>query len=335
LNNFDLSSVLSQINLLGFSSLFSFLTQAISIPSTLEESMQFLSYFHCSDLSQHFTQSISVVSSNLKQIPFDFLKSLSFYTLESIFSSSTLKIPNEDFLFELISALVLEDKKFSRLFRFVYLPRVSGNLVKKVFMNIEVEDIDKDLLELFKTKLFLDIPFDQNHLSSNRYEAATPIPIISSLRKQNLNFFSVKASSLLRSGNEAHHLLDDDSTYAATKDIASSSFTYSFLNHQIIISSYLVKSIPPPKAHLYDWRQRFLRDWKLEGSNDEILWDEIDFHSNDATLAQENPEATFACKTSKPFKHLKITQTGPCSYDNHCFALRYLEFYGRISSHSS
>jgi hypothetical protein len=152
LNNFDFSSVLSQINLLGFSSLFSFLTQAISVPSTLEESMQFLSYFHCSDLSQHFTQSISIISSNLKQIPFDFLKSLSFYTLESIFSSSTLKIPNEYFLFELISALVSEDKKFSRLFRFVYLPRVSGNLVKKVFMNIEVEDIDKYLLKFFKTK---------------------------------------------------------------------------------------------------------------------------------------------------------------------------------------
>jgi hypothetical protein len=335
LNNFDLSAMLSQINLLGFSSLFSFLTQAISVPSTLEESMQFLSYFHCSDLSQHFKQSISIVSSNLKQIPFDFLKSLSFSTLESIFSSSTLKIPNEDFLFELISALVSEDKRFSRLFRFVYLPKVSGNLVKKVFMNIEVEDIDKDLLEFFKTKLFLDIPFDQNHSSSNRYEAATPIPIISSLRKQNPNFVSVKASSFYSSEKEAHHLLDDDSTYAGTKNIENSSFTYSFPNHQIFISSYLVKSIPPPKAHLYDWRQRFLRNWKLEGSNDEILWDKIDSHSYDATLTQENPEATFACKTSKAFKHLKITQTGPCSLNFHYFGLRYLEFYGTISSHSS
>jgi hypothetical protein len=77
--------------------------------------------------------------------------------LEHIFPSKSLKIPNEDFLLELTSFLIKNDSNRRKLYQFVSFPAVSSNLLKQHFSTLKPEEIDSELLEALKMRLFCEI----------------------------------------------------------------------------------------------------------------------------------------------------------------------------------
>jgi hypothetical protein len=104
-NRLDLESVLSVSNTLDCSSVLPFIQTQIKIPTNLSEANEFLRKYCHSGLREHFEKSISILAKQLKEISFEILNSFSHEILEHIFSSRLLKVPNDDFLFELISLL--------------------------------------------------------------------------------------------------------------------------------------------------------------------------------------------------------------------------------------
>jgi hypothetical protein len=88
-----------------------------------------------------------LLASKFKEIPFEDLNSFSLSVLENIFSSEHLQIPNEDYLFTIISHLIEMDSNRKSLFRFLIFPNISTTLLKNQFSNLRVEEIDTYLLE--------------------------------------------------------------------------------------------------------------------------------------------------------------------------------------------
>jgi hypothetical protein len=170
LSKLDHNSIISVIQIVDCSSAFSFLSSQIKIPESFSESIQFLQNSFCSYLKEHFVQSISILSSNLREVSFDILNLFSIETLEMIFSSEELRIPNEDFLFQLISRLIQINSNRKYLYRFIFLPKVSPELIQREFSNLRIEDINSELLGIFKTKLFCKANSDEIKSAPNRYE---------------------------------------------------------------------------------------------------------------------------------------------------------------------
>lgn len=97
---------------------------------------------------------------------------------------------------------------------------------------------------------------------------------------------------------------------------------FDFLNRSICLTNYSIKQKFP------------LRNWVIEVSNDEKLWEKIDEHENDSSL-KENDLYTFdiQLKNNAFFRFIRIRQTGYSWYGgetSYYFGIKKIEFFGTI-----
>ncbi len=74
----------------------------------------------------------------------------------------------------------------------------------------------------------------------------------------------------------------------------------------------------------------YLRNWKLQGSNDTTTWVDLDTRSSNATLNSANAWGHFTCNGGNTafYRYLRLLQTGLNSSGNNQLALAEIEFYG-------
>jgi hypothetical protein len=101
----------------------------VPFPQTLEESIQFISLSYSEFLEAQFQQSLSIIIQNLSLISFDDLDKLPNSHLLKIFSTESLSIESEDYLFQLIIDLIEKDKSRILLLKTVHLEFVSSYLL--------------------------------------------------------------------------------------------------------------------------------------------------------------------------------------------------------------
>jgi hypothetical protein len=82
-------------------SILPFIQSQIEIPINVLEAIEFLLFYHSSEFHKHFEKSVSILTSQLKDFTYEVLNSFSYEIPEKIFSSNSLKISNDDFLFNL------------------------------------------------------------------------------------------------------------------------------------------------------------------------------------------------------------------------------------------
>jgi hypothetical protein len=332
-NKYNLDSIFSILDSFDSSSLLRLISDKFPVPQTISESIKFLQrvklVHYSSSLTEHFSKSISLLAKNLTEIPLEVFNSLSLSVLENIFSSEYLRIPNEDFLFELISHLIEIDSNRRSLYHFLLFPNVSTHLLKHQFSNLKVEDLDADLLEKIKSRLFFDFKTEQMKHLLKRYFATIEITnhkgIISFLRKQNPNLVSIKASSSINPSKFPAELLFtyDGSTFR-TRNNSNSYIDISFPSHQVSISNYFIRSIGD------NCDQYSLQHWILEGSNDTSQWIRIDSRCNETSLIYNDSEHLFQCEESQLFSHIRIKQTGKNYKNSDHLVLSFIEFSGII-----
>jgi hypothetical protein len=162
--NFDFPKLKQLIEYFGINSLFRLTSSKITFPQTLDESLQFISQSFCEYLEEQYHQSLSIIVQNISKLSFEDLSKLSNSHLFKIFSSESLEIENEDYLFKIIAKMIQRDKNRMILLKTVHLEFVSSHLVKKFFDNIPNDEIDYETFESLKRRLFSDYS-DQDQLS--------------------------------------------------------------------------------------------------------------------------------------------------------------------------
>jgi hypothetical protein len=69
--NIDFSKLKQLIDYFGINSLFQAISSNISLPQTLEESLQFISQSFCEYLEKQYHQSLSIIIQNISKLSFE------------------------------------------------------------------------------------------------------------------------------------------------------------------------------------------------------------------------------------------------------------------------
>lgn len=82
-----------------------------------------------------------------------------------------------------------------------------------------------------------------------------------------------------------------------------------------------------------DYNGHHPRSWKIQGSNDEVVWDDLDVRNNDTTLAGLNNWGHFviASPSATHYRYLRLLQIGPSSDGLNYLSFAELEFYGELA----
>ncbi|KAH0787797.1 F5/8 type C domain containing protein [Histomonas meleagridis] len=79
-----------------------------------------------------------------------------------------------------------------------------------------------------------------------------------------------------------------------------------------------------------------LRQWRLDGSNDEEKWQTIHSISDANVLKGKGKMGTWKCdKNVQPFRYIRLVQTGANSRNNFCLSFKSIEFYGQSTDDKS
>jgi hypothetical protein len=93
---------------------------------------------------------------------------MSNFVLEKLFQSTQLQVDNEDILFDLVVDLIGRDPNRKILLRTIFFTGVSSSRLINYFNTFPVEEIDSDLFESLKIRLFCDV-FQPNSVPSSRW----------------------------------------------------------------------------------------------------------------------------------------------------------------------
>lgn len=165
----EVSSFIEVMNAIRFSFGIKFLSAQISVPSTIEESLNFLQYHPIHLFQKHFSQSLFIISSNFTNIQFQLLSSLSPDILHQILSSPTLRVRTEEDLCSIIEQLISINEMNKILLSDIDFRYLGKETVRRVLSHTEVEDIEETLLCSLKERLFCSVIVDAPEERKGRY----------------------------------------------------------------------------------------------------------------------------------------------------------------------
>jgi len=87
--------------------------------------------------------------------------------------------------------------------------------------------------------------------------------------------------------------------------------------------------------HGYFARQNAVRSWVLQGSVDDVTWEDLSEHHNDETLQKGYSSATWPLSSRRAYRYLRVKQTDRNSSGNYRLAISKLEFYGSLFRRTS
>jgi hypothetical protein len=166
---YSLESLSCIIQLFKLSSLSQFISENLPSPQNIQEVLEFLSNHSWEFYPSIFDESIAILIQQFSEIRIDQFLKLSNFVLEKLLQSPQLRLDNEDTLFSLVVELIGRDPNRKVLLKLIYFPGVSTAHLIQFFNNFPVEEIDSDLFDSLKTRLFCDILLP-NSIPSSRWQ---------------------------------------------------------------------------------------------------------------------------------------------------------------------
>jgi hypothetical protein len=194
--NYSLESVSYLINVFGLSSLSQFMCKNLPSPQNIQEALEFLSNHFCELFPNIFDESLAILIHHFSDIRLDQFLKLSNFVLEQLFQSPQFQIDNENILFNLVVDLIGRDPNRKILLKLIYFPYVSTPLLINFFANLPVEEIDSDLFDSLKARLFCEVCI-LNSLLSSRWRNA---PSLRS-REEIEDIFNISQDHFLKTSN--------------------------------------------------------------------------------------------------------------------------------------
>lgn len=261
-------------------------------------------------------------------------KSLSKEELERIFSSDKLKIESEDWLFELICSLGPE---FYSLFDYIEIQYLSVEKVKQLIEIIDNEEINiHNLLWSSICRRLLIDPYINNEMKNPRvknvdiqceqgiFKYLSEINNVSNIYSSKI--IGVKSSQI--NDGQIENLFDHSkSTYFRVRnDDGNGYIIFDFQQQKVNIDKYYVSVITDNGT-----TNGRPKTWRIEGSNDEQKWEEIDSKENDTSLNDYGKSNTFKCKNINNQFYQFIRFKPIKDHDGtNLLLLSEIEFYGSI-----
>ena len=293
--------------------------------------------------SSHILTLRNIVASNFYKIPQDTLNNLDFETAHLILSSGSLKLKDENSLYDFISVRAEKDERFKSLFEFVCFKYLTAKYIRYFarhenvcdFMNCNIWSRIRSRLALnpepARNPRSVEIPGTQFVCEKNKILDG----IIANLTKKcggnvhTMGLVTVTASSFSNSNWEEY--LPQYVAYVDTTDFWSSEdeqdpwICYDFKDRRVAPTSYTLASGEDPHGG------RHLKSWVLEVSNG-VGWEELDRRGNNSDLNGKWMSHNF--KISKPpnqgYRFIRVRMTGKAHNQKHVMELCGFELFGTL-----
>lgn len=257
--------------------------------------------------------------------------------LEHIICHPKLQIESEDQLIDIVNCLYKKDRSYSTLYSNIFFKNVSSEKMKEFVSIIVTDDITRETWESLSERLCEEISTKDDHKDRYQQKIFKEIfytnqefdGLINFLRKQtNIEDEINVTYSKLRYGDPKtiFQYENNNNNYINTNDSPNSWFCFELKKHQIIPTNYTIRTYncSPNSAHL--------KNWILEGSNDNKSWKELDSENDCQYLNGPNYFHTFPIKndSNESFKFLRIRETKGDWQNTHYVVLNLIEFYGQL-----
>jgi hypothetical protein len=285
---------------------------------------------------------IEFCSSHFYEIDSKTISSLSFELISSIISNSSIRLKDEESLYELISFRQNEDSQFSSLYshiRFEYLSTTSMSSFIQLITN-SFDFLTFPIWCSLCSRLSLSVLIDcSNDRFFDEYSSVVcpfqpPLNLdglISYLTKRfgghviDRDIVSITASSFHHSQsypirNIAN--LQDQSIFHSSNE-ANAWICYDFKDRRIKVIHYSIRA-------RCDYDGYYLRSWTLEGSKDGLSWVKIDDRTNDTSLNYLGVISTFSISSDfqNEFRMIRLRMTGKDSSGTNHIVVSAIEFFG-------
>ena len=288
------------------------------------------------------------IASHFYEIKKEVLDGLDLETAQLLLSSSSLKIEDEDSLYDFVRARSEDDLKFTSLFEFVYFEYlsvdrienfasfVSENLLESISSGIWIRICGRLIIE---TKLKNKNPRRSTPPGIEfPYNSSKPLEgVIAHLTRQyggnvhDKGIVNVTASSVCNNDSsylQKHAVELGTGSRWRSNDEPHAWLCYDFKERSVIPTSYSVTSIPEGSGGCH------LMSWVIEVSKDgkENSWREIDRRDNNSDLNALCVTVNFKISQvpDESFRFVRLKQTGPGHCGNNHADLSSLEIFGTL-----
>jgi hypothetical protein len=298
------------------------------------------------DTNHSYELEVDFCASHFSEFEILTLANQSFAILSAIVSSSSLKLKDEDSLYELIKYQADRNPEFSSLFAFVRFEYLSLESIQS-FTEYVSDSFDCLTFPIWSALRYrLELPVspprvnDRSCANSIRcpYAECSPLNgIIRYLTKRyggnvcDKGIVNITSSgSYLINGSPIYFEKDladlDNPITFWTTNVTNSWICYAFKNARITTTHYSVRASDNPSG-------RFLRTWSFEGSVDGgQTWIEMDHRENDTQMNKLAAVVTYEVKAPSTVQMIRIRQTGKESHGNDHLLMSAFEVFGQLTN---
>lgn len=289
--------------------------------------------------SSHFSELKEKLLKSINEERFEIKEEI----IELIICNKHLQLDTENDLLEIINSLYLNDTKFSYLYEYVDFINVEIESIKKFTKIFNINDMTNSTWSSIINRLeqpiindkkcqrnkhtYRNIKHDQIFIEikneENKFDG-----IVNYLRTHSKINDEIKITSSSGSYGLSNIIkYDKTNTNFYTEDEKNSWICFDFKNYSIIPSDYIIRSFTQD----VNWH---LKNWVLEGSNDQNKWTNLDEQKNNSFLNGSNFVHSFPIsmksEEQQSFKYIRIRQTGPNWCNNDRILINSIEFYGKL-----
>lgn len=310
-----------------------------------------------SSISQEFKEQknpkrdiINYIAYHFEDIDKDQLINLDSEVLEEIISNESLRLNNEDSLFDFILSLYKDDQSYSNLFEYIQFSNISEDSLLSFIEIFEISNINEKIWNSICDRL---LPTSSKNKKLNMYRYLPEYIEFKYTKGKDLNgilhhlsketegnihdkgIIQITSNSVLSHLYHPKNLVDfHEKNYYHSKDDGNAFVCFDFIDKLVQLSSYSIKSM----HNKFHYSQ--LKNWVIEVSNDNKNWKIIDNHVNDPALDEPGIVYNFTInkKNIDFYRFIRIRQTGN-SWDpreNHNFiGFYFIEFFGKLIESNS
>ena len=288
------------------------------------------------------------IASHFYEVKKEILENIKIETAELLLSSPSLKIEDEDSLYDFVRSRSENDLSFSSLFEFIYFEYLSKDRVEDFASFAKenlLENISAGIWNRICCRLILEIQIDKNNPRGVKppgkefvYDESNPLNgVIAHLTREcggnvhDKGIVNVTSSTFGSSACEpklaVNVLNPETSTWFASKNLPDSWICYDFKDSRVSPTSYSVRSFP------YGPRNNHLKSWVFEVSKDGDEWTIIDRRDNNEDLNGKHVTRNFRISPtpSESFRFIRLRQTGKTHKGEDWLTLTALEIFGFFS----
>ena len=286
--------------------------------------------------SDRFGNLRNLVASHFYEIEKKTLDNLDLETLQLLISSPSLRIEDEDALYDFIRSRSQKDLRFASLFEFVYFDYLSANRIDNFSSFVTTNllgNLNSGIWErlcrclISKTgkskgkhsRVFIPPPIEFVYNGSKHLEGV----IAHLTRECGGNVHDKGIVYVLGSGVGLRNVVDFTVDSSCQPERESLRVCYYFSERSVIPKSYSVRASD----------RGYLRSWVIEVSNDGYSWVEIDRRDNVGDLSGKYAEANFKIPRvpRESFRFFRLRETSQGHQITYGAQITALEIFGTLS----